>query len=55
MNKVEVFKVEFGYINDERYAIDAKYLVDSLPDYFFEHVVLIFHFTTIISHKHLFS
>ncbi len=36
MNKVEVFKVEFGYINDERYAIDAKYLVDSLPDYFFE-------------------
>ncbi len=35
MNKVEVFKKEFSYIKDEKYAIDARYLVDSLPDYFF--------------------
>ena len=36
MNKVEVFKKEFSYIKNESYATDAKYLVDSLPDYFFE-------------------
>ena len=36
MNKVEVFKKEFSYIANESYATDAKYLVDSLPDYFFE-------------------
>lgn len=36
MNKVEVFKTEFGYIENESYGIDARYLVDSLPDYFFE-------------------
>ena len=36
MNKVEVFKDEFNYIKNPSYSIDAKYLVDSLPDYFFE-------------------
>ena len=36
MNKVEIFKKEFGYIKNESYGIDARYLVDSLPDYFFE-------------------
>lgn len=36
MNKVEVFKNEFNYIKNESYSIDARYLVDSLPDYFFE-------------------
>ena len=36
MNKLEVVKTVFGYIKNESYGIDSRYLVDRLPDYFFE-------------------
>lgn len=36
MNKVAIFEKEFSYIKNKSYVIDAKYLVDALPDYFFE-------------------
>lgn len=36
MNKVAVFQKEFEYIKNSSYGVDIKYLVDSLPDYFFE-------------------
>lgn len=35
MNKVLMFEKEFSYIKDPKLIIDAKYLVDGLPDYFF--------------------
>lgn len=36
MNKSDVFKKEVSYINDEKLIVDVKYLIDNLPDYFFE-------------------
>lgn len=36
MNKVLLFEKEFSFIKDPKLVIDAKYLVDGLPDYFFE-------------------
>ena len=36
MNKVAVFEQELKYIKNESYKNDAMYLIDSLPDYFFE-------------------
>lgn len=36
MNKVEVFKTEINYIKDDLYRNDLMYLIDGLPDYFFE-------------------
>ena len=36
MNKVAVFEKEFNYIKNSSYKNDAMYLVDALPDYFFE-------------------
>lgn len=36
MNKQEQFKVELNYLKDERIKESAKYLIDQLPDYFFE-------------------
>lgn len=36
MKKTEVFKKELDYIKDPRLKEAASYLVDSLPDYFFE-------------------
>ena len=36
MNKVAVFEKELKYIKNDSYRNDAMYLIDSLPDYFFE-------------------
>lgn len=36
MNKVEIFEKEFSYIKTDKLRTDARYLVDGLPDYFFE-------------------
>lgn len=36
MNKVAVFKRELKYIRNDSYRNDVMYLLDSLPDYFFE-------------------
>ena len=36
MNKVAVFEKELKYINNESFKNDLMYLIDSLPDYFFE-------------------
>ena len=36
MNKVAVFEKEFNYIKNSSYKNDAMYLIDALPDYFFE-------------------
>jgi len=36
MNKVAVFERELKYIKNESFRNDAMYLIDSLPDYFFE-------------------
>lgn len=36
MNKIEQFTKELSYIKDERIKEDAKYLINQLPDYFFE-------------------
>ena len=36
MNKVEVFEKELKYIKNTSYRNDAMYLIDALPDYFFE-------------------
>lgn len=36
MNKVAVFERELKYIKNESYRNDAMYLIDGLPDYFFE-------------------
>lgn len=36
MNKVAIFEKELKYIKNESYRNDAMYLIDGLPDYFFE-------------------
>jgi len=36
MNKVKVFEPELNYIKNQSYRNDAMYLIDGLPDYFFE-------------------
>lgn len=36
MNKVAVFEKELKYIKNESFKNDAMYLIDSLPDYFYE-------------------
>ena len=36
MNKVDVFKKEINYIKNDIYKNDLEYLIDKLPDYFFE-------------------
>jgi len=36
MNKVEVFKPEIEYIKNPIFKADVCYLIDGLPDYFFE-------------------
>lgn len=36
MNKVEMFKTELNYINNENYKENAKKLLELVPDYFFE-------------------
>lgn len=36
MGKIEQFKKELNYIKEERIRDDAKYLINKLPDYFFE-------------------
>ncbi len=36
MNKVKIFDKEISYIKNEKYQTDARYLIDGLPDYFFE-------------------
>lgn len=36
MNKVAVFERELQYIKNQSYRNDAMYLIDNLPDYFFE-------------------
>lgn len=36
MNKVAVFEKELKYIKNESFKNDVMYLIDSLPDYFFE-------------------
>ena len=36
MNKVAIFEQELKYIKNESYKNDAMYLIDGLPDYFFE-------------------
>ncbi len=36
MNKVAVFEKELKYINNDSYRNDAMYLLDALPDYFYE-------------------
>lgn len=35
MNKVSVFKTELGYILNSRYVLNAKKIIEILPDYFF--------------------
>lgn len=36
MNKVDYFKVELNYIKDKRVLEACKYIINLLPDYFFE-------------------
>ena len=36
MNKIEYFNKEYSYIKDNKKREDVKYLVNKLPDYFFE-------------------
>jgi len=36
MNKIEVFTNELKYIKNENMIKDIKYLIENLPDYFFE-------------------
>lgn len=36
MNKIEMFKTELNYINNESYKENAKKLLELVPDYFFE-------------------
>lgn len=36
MNKVAVFQKELKYIKNDSYRNDTMYLIDALPDYFFE-------------------
>ena len=36
MNKVAVFEKELKYIKNESFKNDTMYLIDSLPDYFYE-------------------
>ena len=36
MNKVEKFSKELDYIKNQTFKADACYLIDGLPDYFFE-------------------
>lgn len=36
MNKVEKFSKELGFIKNKIFKADACYLIDGLPDYFFE-------------------
>ena len=36
MNKTEYFKVELNYIKDKRILESCKYMINLLPDYFFE-------------------
>lgn len=36
MKKENVFETEISYIKNENYQEDAKYLVNNLPDYFFQ-------------------
>ena len=36
MNKQDYFSTEYNYIKDDNIRNDLKYLVDNLPDYFFE-------------------
>lgn len=36
MKKIEVFKTEIGYVQDEDRKKDLKTLIELLPDYFFE-------------------
>ena len=36
MNKVAIFEKELKYIKNESYRNDTMYLIDCLPDYFFE-------------------
>lgn len=35
LNKIDCFKREIGYLKNECYIDDFKYLIDNLPDYFF--------------------
>lgn len=36
MNKLDYFKVELNYIKDKRVLDSCKYIINLLPDYFFE-------------------
>lgn len=36
MNKTELFMTEINYIKNDNYKEDLKYLIENLPDYFFE-------------------
>lgn len=36
MDKIDCFKKEISYLNNLEYIEDFKYLIDNLPDYFFE-------------------
>ena len=36
MSKTELFKTEINYIKDENNKKDLEYLIENLPDYFFE-------------------
>lgn len=36
MSKIDCFKKEIGYLNNPEYIEDFKYLINNLPDYFFE-------------------
>lgn len=36
MNKIEIFKKELTYIKNKEYMNDINYLIENLPDYFFE-------------------
>ena len=36
MNKIDYFKVELNYIKDKRIQDACKYMINLLPDYFFE-------------------
>mgnify|MGYP006994349237 CR=1 FL=1 len=36
MEKIEYFNKEYSYIKDNKKREDVKYLVNKLPDYFFE-------------------
>lgn len=36
MKKANIFQTELGYIRNEKYRQDAEFLIEKLPDYFFE-------------------